>query len=37
MELFGEDYLHHFKKIPKTTAVMFICSDNDEIVPKEDV
>jgi len=29
-----EDYLHHFKKIPKTTAVMLICSDNDSIVPK---
>ncbi len=35
--LFAEDYLHHFKKIPRTTPVLLICSDNDRIVPKEEV
>jgi alpha-beta hydrolase superfamily lysophospholipase len=27
----------HFKRIPRTVAVLLICSDNDNIVPKQEV
>ena len=35
--LFNEDYLNLFKKISKHLSVMFICSSNDLVVPKEEV
>jgi hypothetical protein len=35
--LFSEDYMQHFKKIPKSISIMLICSENDTIVPKQEV
>jgi hypothetical protein len=35
--LFAEDYLHLFKRVSKTMSVLFLCSDNDAIVPKQEV
>lgn len=37
LPLFSEDYMQHFRKIPKTVAILLICSENDCIVPKQEV
>jgi hypothetical protein len=35
--LFQVDYLHLFKKLPKNLSILFICSDNDTVVPRQEV
>lgn len=35
--LFAEDYLALFKKVSRTISVLFLCSENDVIVPKQEV
>lgn len=33
--LFSEDYLSLFKKVQKNISTLFICSNNDIVVPKQ--
>jgi hypothetical protein len=35
--LFAMDYLSLFKRMSTTLSVMFICSANDMVVPKQEV
>ena len=35
--LFAEDYLALFKKVPKNISTLFLCSDKDIVVPKQEV
>jgi pimeloyl-ACP methyl ester carboxylesterase len=37
LPLFAEDYMAHFRKIPRTVSLLLICSENDSIVPKQEV